>query len=516
MLLATLHDYSETDIGDGIAFDGVVAEAITGLPSEAKGEQIVENLVNQTDPTQPSSLVWRAFAYNQREPKMELKELLVQATAYRAPLGDEVAEWAEKVAKVLEKLKAFPELREKIGEAAEHEQPISATEMALKKYHTDRLVVSTGNALFRWTGIGKVGDCAGEYLIRAVLLMRVGVNKDDTIKLVKEAVKTEPALRMKFQQSYAALRKTGVPAQSAFTRAMQDLASDERGQIMRGHWAAVRITGEGKEAATAIRLAGVLAIIEVFCFGAALLKTNKSGQDYALLVASGLSATSACLISSTKAMVAMAEHAGATLANLKAITGYFGGVSALINAVVDGGKAVDNLADRKYSSAFLYVIKAILGFAATSANLLTALSSSAPLIARLAGGRVAWLGKISAGIAGATARAQALATGKAVNTAVATAMDTAAERAGVVVGERAGLLLLGRAVLFLSGWEVAIVVTVIQLLAAYWDDDDLQTWLTKCAFGKAPNSPPWPPGKQHEEFEKALKAVDLPAQGTAE
>jgi len=516
VLLATLHDYSENDIGDGLAFDGVVAEAITGLPSEANGEKIVEKLVNQTDPTQPTSLVWRAYAYNQREPKAEIKELLAQATTYQPTVREQLFEIAESIGKKLEKLKAFPELCEKIGEVDDHTNPVSATEAALKKYHTDRLVVTTGNALFKWTGIGQIGGGTGEYLIRAVLMMRVGISKDDTVKIVKEAVKAEPALRDAFERGYLALRQAGVPARDAFARAMRDLAADERGKVMRAHWDAVKLTHEGEEAAAGIRIAGVLAIIEVFCFGAALLKPDKSSEEYALLVASGLSATSACLTASTKAMTAMAEHAAQTLANLKAITGYLGGVSALIGAVVDAGKVSDNFKNRKYSLGVVYVFKVALGLGTVSANLLTALSSSAPLIARVGGGKVAWLGKVGAGIEGATARSEALAAGKAVDVAVTRAMNAAAEEAGIVIGERAGLLFLGRIVLFLSGWEIAIVITVIQLLVAWWEDDDLQSWLEKCAFGKSPNSPPWSAGKQHEGFEKALKAVGLQAEGAKE
>jgi hypothetical protein len=184
--------------------------------------------------------------------------------------------------------------------------------------------------------------------------------------------------------------------------------------------------------------------------------------------------------------------------------------------VVDAEKMADNVKDRKYVNVVLYAIKALLGFATTTANILTAMSSSAPLIARVAGGRVAWLGKVGAGIEGAAARVEALAAGKAVDVAVTTAMNAAAEEAGVVISERAALLLLGRAVLYLSGWEVAIVITVIQLLIAYWEDDDLQSWVAKCAFGKSPNSPPWSAGKQHEGFEKALKAVGLQAEGAKE
>lgn len=517
VLLATLHDYSEKVPSDGKAFDGVVAEAISGLPSEEKGAEVVSKLVEQTDPTQPSSLVWRAFAYNQGEPKAEIKEMLALATAYRVPLGEQVAEWAEKVAKGLEKLKTFSELREKIGEADEHENPVSGTERALKRYHTDRLVVTIGNALFKWTGIAKVGDCAGEYLIRGALMVRVGISKDDTVKLVKEAVRSEPALREKFEQGYRALRKAGVPAKDAFAKSMRDLSADERGQVMRAHWNAVRITKEGEEAATEIRLAGVLAIIEVFCFAAALTKVDKSGQDYALLLASGFSATSACLTASSKAMAAMAKDAAKSLANFKAITGYLGGASALIGAVVDIQKARDSYKNDAFVSMTLYVVKATLGLAVATANVLTALTSSAPMIARLAGARnVAWLGKAGAGIEGAAARTEALAAGKVASVAANAAMDAAAEEAGVVIGERVFLLGLGRVVLFLSGWEVAIVITVIQLLSAYWEDDGLQSWLVKCAFGKSPPTPPWTPGKQHEGFEKALKAIGLTLEGGAE
>lgn len=46
----------------------------------------------------------------------------------------------------------------------------------------------------------------------------------------------------------------------------------------------------------------------------------------------------------------------------------------------------------------------------------------------------------------------------------------------------------------------------------YFSDDDLQTWLEKCAFGLKPANPDWDAGKQHEEFDKALKLMDLSAQ----
>jgi hypothetical protein len=215
-------------------------------------------------------------------------------------------------------------------------------------------------------------------------------------------------------------------------------------------------------------------------------------------------------------MTAMAKSAANSLANLKAITGYLGGAGPLIGAVVDARKTVSSANDGNISLAAAYLIKSGLGFAGAGANLLTALSSSAPLVQQICGGKVAWLGKTGAGIAGATARNLALASGQAVNAAVTTAIDAAAAEAGVLITDRAALVMLGRAVLFLSGWEVAIAITVIQLLIAWWDDDDLQSWLAKCAFGKAAQSPPWTANEQHQRFELALKAVGLPTGGDSQ
>ena len=203
------------------------------------------------------------------------------------------------------------------------------------------------------------------------------------------------------------------------------------------------------------------------------------------------------------------------MANLKAISGYFAGAAALVSSALGGVQTARGFRDGKYSVAFFYAMKMFLDFGVGSSSLLTALSSSASLIARLSGGRVAWLGKVSVGIAGATARAEALAAGKVIRAAITTAMDAAAKEAGVVVGERAGLLLLGRAVLFFSAWEVPIALTIAQLLIAYWQDNDLQSWMERCAFGRSPQFPLWSAGKHSEEFRKALKAVGLSQEGEA-
>ncbi|KWA30877.1 T6SS effector BTH_I2691 family protein [Burkholderia territorii] len=525
LLLTTLHDYYEEDVRDGKAFETVVSEAITGLPSEAKGEKLVSDFIDNMDPTQPASLVWRAFAGNQKQPKVEIKQLLTEVLKYKATPMEATAEWAETIAKPLEKIKTFWEFWEKMKEVKEHENPISKTEAGLKALHIDKLMTAIAPSLFKWTGFGLVGNCAGTYLLRGAMLMRVGISHADAIELVKAAVRTELPMFNKLKADFLALRLRGVPAPNAYARALDHLASDERCQLLRAKWNAVKVTSEGAEAAGAVRLAGTLAFIEVVSFGAALSKTDKSGEDYASLVASGFSATSACLQVSTRAVTALAEDAAQTLANLKAITGYLSGASSLIGAVLDvrsGNKEADK---GRIALASIYYIKSSLGFVAFGTNFLTAMTSSAPLISRITGGRgTVWVGKAGAGIAGATAytsevakpiiesisaRERDAAVKKATDIAFDSALKGAATDVAVATGERAFLIGAGRVVLFLAGWEVAAAVTLIQFLIWYLSDNDLETWMEKCWFGRSPNSPVWSARKQHEVLEKALRSSGL-------
>ncbi|QTD93119.1 T6SS effector BTH_I2691 family protein [Burkholderia anthina] len=524
LLLTTLHDYYDEHVDDGKAFAEVVNEAITGLPSEEKGEKLVSDLVDNMDPTQPASLVWRAFAGNQKQPKIEIKALLAEVTKYKATPMEQAAEWGEKIATTLGQVKTFSEFWEQMKEVKEHATPISPTEAGLKALHVDKLMTAIAPSLFKWTGFGLVGHCVGTFMLRGAMLMRIGISRNDAIGLVKAAVKTELPMFNKLKADFIALRLRSVPVAKAYAQAMEGLASHEGGKLLRAKWNAVKVTPDGIDAAGAVRIAGTLAFIEVLSFAAALSKTDKSGEDKALLFASGFSATSACLQVSTKAVTALAEDAARTLANLKAITGYLSGASSLIGAFVDLKHSVESAQRGKTNLLILYTVKTLLGFGAAATNILTALTSSAPLIARISRGRgVVWIGKAGAGIAGASAYAKALAepvaegatavernlAAKAANVAFDATAKGVATDVIVTVSERAFLIGLGRVALFLAGWEVAVAITVIQILIWYFSDNALQAWMEKCTFGRTPNSPPWVAWKQHGEFEKALSATGL-------
>ncbi|KVO84484.1 hypothetical protein WL30_02755 [Burkholderia ubonensis] len=532
--LVTLHDYRENDFQDGLAFVAVIDAALWGLPSEEKGAKLIDDLVNNMDPTQPSSLIWRAFAYNQQDQKAEIKALLEKATEYKAQpasVGDQVSHWADFVSSyLLKNVKAFAKFCDKMTDVLKRgTTAASGSEYVVKGVHADQLAVTMGNGLFKWSKSAQLADNVGMYLIRGTLMIRGGIAQADTVKLIKAAMAAEPAMRLALQMNFRALRQQGVPPPQAYVRSLQAVGADKKVKSLTDMWEEVSRSEKGASTQLNARLASMLVVIEMLNFGCLLAKADKSSDDYALLVASGVSVVGAVFTVSEKALKAFSGEAAQTLRNLKAITSFLGGFSALIQGVVDFRKGIDKVQGGSVGIAAFYFLKSILGIGAGASYLLTALTSSAPLLARLAGSgsRIVILARGgAAGIAGATARLGAFTTtevaeagGWRARQAAATkiggiAVGAAAEEAGITIGSRGALLLLGRGILIMTGWEVALAVVAIQFLIWYFSDDDLQTWLEKCTFGRKPVNPAWDAGKQSDEFEKALKVMGLSADGT--
>ncbi|PRH49111.1 T6SS effector BTH_I2691 family protein [Burkholderia multivorans] len=528
--LITLHDYHENDFQDGLAFAAVIDAALRGLPSEEKGAKLIEDLVNNMDPTQPSSLIWRAYAYNQRDQKEEIKALLAKATEYRAQpvtVGGQASQWADFVSSyLLKNAKSFLKFCDKMTDVLKRgTTAASGSEYVVKSAHADQLAVTMANGLFKWSKSAELADSVGMYLIRGTLMIRGGIAQADTVKLIKAAMAAEPAMRLALQMGYRELRQQGMSPPQAYVRSLQAVGSDKRVKSLTDMWEEVSKSQKGASTQLNARLAVTLVVIEMLSFACLLAKADKSSDDYALLVASGVSVVGAVFAVSEKALKAFSSDAAQTLRNLKAITSFLGGVSALIQGVVDFRKGIDKAQGGSFGVAAFYFLKSVLGIGTGTSYLLTALTSSAPLLAQLAGSgsRIVILARGgAAGIAGATARLGSFATSEvaeaggwrarqqAANAAGRAAVGAAAEEAGVAIGSRGALLLLGRGVLIMTGWEVAVAVVAIQFLIWYFSDDDLQIWLEKCAFGRKPN-PAWDAGKQSDEFEKALKVMGLSA-----
>ena len=499
VFLDTLSDYDEHQLSDGIAFEKVIAEALLGLGSEGEGAALLNSLIARIKPTLPNHLFWRAVALNQAEPRHELEKALAAAQAHKNTPLEVATEGANQLIDILGQFKKFTEMYEKFNGLAHQAQPTNAREKAVQDSGVDKLMASAGAAVFKWLHVDQLGDFVGEKVVHGLCLVRAGIPQADMKSLLAAQAKIDGPLRVTLMSRWRQLRAIGIPADAAFMQSAQELAATEGSRTMRAKWASV-MSGKGAvEMHTGMRIATVVLLIEAASFAKLLAKSDKTSSEYAALMASGLSVVGATLQLALPLKSIFGE-ASQSAGVLKALGGFAGAGAACIGAVMDGKSAYAAGNKGKALEATLYGVKSLAGLGATGANLVVAVTSSGPLIQRLAGrkGYVVFLEKVATGISDATARQAAIAAGEVVVE---------------VVGERAAMLAFGRAVLFLAGWEVMIVVTLVQVLIWYFSDDDLQTWFENCAFGAAPkSSPPWTAQQQNDAFAKALEAVGLSTQ----
>ena len=422
------------------------------------------------------------------------------AQAHKQTPLEAATDGASQLVGMLEQFKKFTEMYEKFNGLAHQAQPTNAREKAVQDSGVDKLMSSTGAAVFRWLRVDQLGDFVGEKMVHGLCLVRAGIPQVDMKSLLAAQAKIDGPLRVTLMSRWRHLRAIGIPADAAFMQSAQELAATEGSRTMRAKWASV-MSGKGAvEVHTGMRIATVVLLIEAASFTKLLAKSEKTSSEYAALMASGLSVVGATLQLALPLKSIFGEASQSAQA-LKALGGFAGAGAACIGAVMDVQSMQDARLKGRTWEATLYALKIAAGLSTTGANFLIAISSSGPLIQRLAGrkGYVVFLEKVATGISDAAARHATLAAGEVVVE---------------VVGERAAMLAFGRAVLFLAGWEVMIAVTLIQGLVWYFSDDDLQTWFENCTFGVAPKSSPrWNAKQQNDAFAKALEAVGLSTQG---
>ncbi|WP_235364227.1 hypothetical protein [Burkholderia pseudomallei] len=150
---------------------------------------------------------------------------------------------------------------------------------------------------------------------------------------------------------------------------------------------------------------------------------------------------------------------------------------------------------------------AILGFGATVAFGLTALSLSAPFFERIASNvtgrkiRIVVLDRVGQGIVDAAARKAAIAAG---------------QEAAAVAAERAGAMVVGRVLLFMASWD-QVAVIAIQVVIWVLSNADLQNAMLDSVFGMERKYKVVADLKRQDEaFDKALVAVGFKSEETDE
>ena len=524
-----LNDYHPDDPGDGMAFHGLIDEAYAGLPATDMGLRIVERLINNMDPTDERSYFWRAFSYNQTDIRQEMKTFLARVQATKSEsIIDQASAWYDakqaSIAVDLGYLKSFVKFYEKMDEVFKHERAGSATERPIKALQIDRLMMWSGRALVNV--FGPISRTIGGILIKGALIVRGGIALEDakriTVKLAAWEGQMTSVLKQKVEEIKA--QNPGLSPMQIRAKAYEALANDDRGVLVRRLYADAKQTSAAtRDKATAsVKLSGALFIIEMMNYVLLWTKPNKTPDDELAIASGTLSLVGAGLNAYSKWLGSFAKSAASVaLANMKVASSCLGGISSFVSTYTDAKKAASGLSTGNYKQAAFYLMKSGFDIVSGAVAVLTAISSSAPLLMRsanLSPGKVRFLGRLSASMVGAQARIEGKAAGLAGGKLEAFVGRTVFKSVGAFAGETVAagiatevsaggwLLLSGRLILIATGWEVAVILTVITLIYNYFSPDDLENWLSASPFGTAPDT-----GrtleKQQTAFEAALAAT---------
>jgi hypothetical protein len=464
LFIDTLKDFHPDSDIDCVRFEDAVGEAVFGMGSSACGQKKIDQWINEATASIDKNLIWRTIALNQQEGIAEVDAALKIAYGNKIALNGE--NWKKAAAGV--KWNKIADLGKKSLTLynTQSKATYDATSGIAPVKNTrglEKLLMTVGG---RWLKpFSLMVDTVNELVLRYLLLMRCAADSTAAKALAEWDADHSS---MGWQRLLRGLKTQGFqPSPEAWAEQKKDAA---KWSDLRKNVEVPDAKKENFNAARDARLALIVAVFEAFN----LAKTSaKAGQEpgnekiQAQLTAAKYATTAAAidvLSNFVKGVAAVGDKAVSYQA-LKFGGGALSVVASWYGAALDFEDAKSAGRHGDYRMAVLFGIRGT--FQATGGLLtgLTALSYCSPLIATF---------------------------GKRFG-------ERMAGRALIGVAE---WLVFGRAALLLAGMEVSIFVLFVSGVIAIFDDDALQTWCDRCAFGVRRKELP----DSYTDAERQLKA----------
>ncbi len=192
LFIDTLEDYHDQNVGDGIAFEDAVGDAIFGIASSKSGAQLIEKWVVEAKASIKTNLVWRAIALNQKEGVAEVDAALSHAVGGIGPLT--VDTWANiggsvkwnKIADLYKKALSLSNANVKAGV-----NPVNTRGL-------DKVLLTVGDFFLK--PFARVVDTVGEKVVQTLLLIRAGSSHTAALALVEAQARYERVSRARLVQ----------------------------------------------------------------------------------------------------------------------------------------------------------------------------------------------------------------------------------------------------------------------------------------------------------------------------
>jgi hypothetical protein len=438
LLLAALEDCHPGDTHDALVFEAIVSDAVIGLASSPKGKAVVDALITQWDPTQPGSLIWRVVAMNQMDARQELGQALKAAQAHKATPLETGFETFASIAASTKKLVGY---YKSLSQTALETDPKKITPLAglFQRLGADQFGMSVGDAIFAKFRINQIGDFVGEKFIQSILLQRAGVPYEDAIALVRKQAELEKISRLdtikRLLAARAALRS---PAPEGAPNATKELYEA---------WDKIKLTDESRKPLLMGRIAVVSGLLEAVNF-VHLIAGAQDKDTKVKLIQSGASLCSSLVTISMTPYYAVLKNSTRSL-TWKLVGGGLSSLGTFVSAWLDWENVDTAIVKHQFDLVGVLGIKTLAGGLSGTAILLDAISTSAPLLKKIAS--------------------------RYGTEAVIAAVETVSERIAMIAGLRA----IG----MLAGWEATIGLILLQALADWLTPNALEAWCSRCAFG---------------------------------
>lgn len=486
LFLATLEDFDGQSAAQGVWFEEVITDAIAALGMHEIGRAFLTESANDTEVTGRGSLLWRAIAKNQKEAREELEQTLSAAQVGADTILEVTgASWAAFVAGTAH-LKSFLSLYRKLEVAQKEAAPSTGSARILRESGVDRLVTTAGAYLLNRFPMKGIQDTAGNAMVRVVLLTRALMERDEAISLVAEELGSGQQGKRYFLERIQFYRKKGSALPMQF--ALRDLELHHGALAMRKRWQAA-----AESSRNVVGLNSLTGVLEMVNFIHLATKVDKDTRDYATLLASGMSLLAVYTsVHETVAKEFFGEGSVSAI-RMKVAGSVLAGAGSSIGAAYSFTEALSTFRDDKYAQSTTLLIKSGTVGLSGSAQFLTALAYSSPVIERTVGRNTLTLGL------------RGLQAGLEV---------AAGHEGGSIVASQA-MKRVGVWILRLGGWQVALALLVMEVMIWAISPNDLEKWCASNSFGKSVGKRGTnlyaTAREQRLAFEKALGSVSVRA-----
>lgn len=444
-LINALTEFNNNNVHDGVIFEDQIGTALNGIGSTYSGQGLIDEWVKEMKATE-TNLLWRAIALNQEEGTKVIDEALQHGLGSPKPLTQSA--W-DVVAKEIKWNKIFDLGKKSLGfyntNMKAINDPKSGITAVTKTRGLEKILSSVGPRFLQpFVSFVDSANCTS---VKWLLAVRAGVSPVVALEIANYEIKRNSA------DADALIRR--LRNNQHYIVEAADVSYKEKAMLWERLAKESDVPDAHKKnfnAARDARLSIIVAILEGYNLYKAGSKLGSDPADpslKAIFLAAQLATASAALdVLSTyaKGLYTLKDAAGGFQA-LKLAGGGLSAVATIIAGYEDV-KGVDSaLEDSKYELAALYGIRGGFQFVNGTLTLLLSLSYCSPTI-KVVGERIAhkW-------------------------------------GARVVLGTARHLLAI-RAALFLATIEVSIFVLVVTILIWSFEDDMLEKWCKRSAFGR--------------------------------